>query len=117
MSLLVIVVLLAGCQQHPPEEPIAPRLSSREQLKPNVGETIRIEGTAHYLRDTGPSVAGQDFEVRVYPRNIWGPEMEGKKIEVTGRLEDSKHVTPPDPSLSTGEYWLADTKVKKPEVK
>src|SRR4051794_21138381 len=115
LPFIVIVALLAGCQPHPPEEPPAPRLSTKVQLKPNVGETVRIVGKAHYLRDTGPSVAGDDFEVRVYPPNLWGPEMEGKQVELTGRLEDAKHSTPPDPSLLTGEYWLADARLKKPE--
>jgi hypothetical protein len=117
LALLLIVLLLplTGCPQHPSQEPMAPRLSTKVQLKPNVGEIIRIVGTAHYLRDTGPSVAGDDFEVRVYPRNLWGPEMDGKKVELTGRLEDSKHVTPPDPSLTAGEYWVADAKLKAPE--
>ena len=106
--------LLAGCNSN---ENKAPLLASRQQLKPSVGETVRVDGTARYLKTAGPSIAGDDFEIRVYPKNIWGPEMDGKKVEVTGHLNDSAHATPPDPSLSPGEYWLSEATWKLPEAK
>ncbi len=112
--LIVAAILLTGCTHH---ERQAPLLSDITQLKPNLGEVIRIEGTARYLHTAGPSVAGKDFEVRVYPTNVWDAKMDGTKVIVTGRLEDSTHSTPPDPSLTPGEYWLSDSTWKLPEVK
>jgi hypothetical protein len=113
-ALLPFLLVVGGCPHHPPEEEErpAPRLRVREDLQSNLGLVIRIEGTAHYLKVAGPSVAGDDFEVRVYPRTVWGAEMDGKMVTVTGRLEKSDHATPPDPSVTPGEYWLADAKWK-----
>jgi hypothetical protein len=107
-------LLLGGCTHQQPEEEErpAPLLSLREDLQSNIGLVIRIEGTAHYLHVAGPSVAGKDFEVRVYPRTLWGAELDGQPVTVTGRLEKSDHSTPPDPSVTPGEYWLADSKWK-----
>jgi hypothetical protein len=104
ITLILAAWFIAGCASS--SEP--PRLSSRLELKPNVGEIVRVEGTARYLKIAGPSIAGDDFEIRVYPRTLWGPELDGKKIQVIGRLNDSAHATPPDPSLNPGEYWLGD---------
>ncbi len=92
------------------EKDKAPLLQSAVQLRANAGETIRVIGTARYLRASGPSIAGDDFEVRVYPNSAWGAELDGKQIEVTGRLNDSRTTTPPDPSVRPGEYWLSDVK-------
>ncbi len=103
--------LLFGCAS---SEEHAPRLDSKTQLRVNIGQTVRIEGTARYLKATGPMIAGEDFQVRVYPRTVWGPEMDGKKLEVTGQLNESSHMTPPDPSLNPGEFWLSETKWKLP---
>src|SRR5437660_8135982 len=114
-SLFVLAAfLLTGCTHN---EVKAPLLSSVTQLKPNIGEVIRIEGTARYLRVAGPSVAGDDFEIRVYPKTVWGAELEGTKVVVTGKLNDSDSTTPPDPSLSPGEYWLSEATWKLPEPK
>ena len=115
LLLSLVAFLLAGCASS--NERKAPQLVSRVQLQSNVGETIRIEGTAHYLQVAGPSIAGEDFEIRVYPRSAWGRELDGKSIEVTGRLNDSAHATPPDPSLTPGEYWLSEVTWKLMERK
>ena len=104
LLLIGIASMAAGCHS---VEPAA--LSSSLDLKPNVGEIIRVEGVAHYLKATGPSIAAEGFEIRVYPRTAWGAELDGKRIQVIGRLNDSAHATPPDPSLNPGEYWLADS--------
>jgi hypothetical protein len=112
--LFLAAIFLPGCTHH---EWKAPLLSDVTQLKPNLGQVIRIEGTARYLHVAGPSIAGKDFEIRVYPRDVWNEQMNGTKLEVTGRLEDSSHSTPPDPSLLPGEYWLSDATWKLPEVK
>lgn len=109
----VLLLTLVGCSTG---EKKVPALRSQAELKPNAGEIIRIDGTAHWLKISGPSIAGDDFEIRVYPRNAWGQEMDGVKVEVTGKLNDSLHTTPPDPSLSPGEYWLSDTKWKLPDA-
>jgi hypothetical protein len=113
-ALLPILLVAGGCPPQPQEdnERPAPLLRLGEDLQSNIGLVIRIEGTAHYLKVAGPSVAGDDFEVRVYPRTVWGPEMDGKMVTVTGRLERSDHALPPDPSVTPGEYWLADAKWK-----
>ena len=114
LTTILMTIFLAGCTHH---EIPAPLLSDVTQLKPNIGQVIRIEGTAHYLHTAGPSVAGKDFEVRVYPRGVWDAETDGKKVIVTGRLENGTHMTPPDPSISPGEYWLSDSTWKRPEPK
>jgi len=103
---LLAVLLFAGCAS---EERTAPCLNSRLQLGPNVGQLIEIDGTAHFLRAVGPSVAGDDFEIRIFPRSIWGTDMDGRKVLVIGRLNNSSHATAPDPSFSAGEYWLSET--------
>lgn len=104
---LAAAITVPGCAQH---EEKAPLLHSAFELSPNAGETIRVIGTARYLKVVGPSVAGADFDVRVYPKTAWGPELDGKQVEVTGRLNDSRQTTPPDPSINPGEYWLSDVK-------
>jgi hypothetical protein len=114
LLLLIATSLLIGCTHN---EQKAPLLSSKSQLIPNVGQVIRIEGTARYLTVAGPSIAGEDFEIRVYPRTVWDAKMNGTKVEVTGRLNDSKLATPPDPTLSPGEYWLSEATWKLPEAK
>ncbi len=98
------LLLLTGCSSHEK----APQLRSAAQLRSNVGQSIRVVGTARYLKASGPSVAGTDFEIRVYPTNAWGPELDGKPVEVTGRLNDTHSITPPDPSINPGEYWLSN---------
>jgi hypothetical protein len=105
IALSVVLFTLTGCASSPDK---APLLAHRAQLQVNAGETVRVEGTARFSHVSGPSVAGDDFEVRVYPRTIWGPETDGKKVEVTGKLNDSNRTTPPDPSITPGEYWLSD---------
>ena len=100
----VVALLSTGCQ---PAQP--PQLSSKLELRPNLGEIVRVEGTARYLKISGPTIAADGFEIRVYPRTLWGPELDGQKIQVIGRLNDSSHATPPDPSLNPGEYWLGDS--------
>lgn len=112
LSLGFALFTLAGCASSPEK---APLLAHRAELQVNAGETVRVEGTARYSRVTGPSVAGDDFEVRVYPRTIWGPETDGKKVEVTGKLNDSNKTTPPDPSITPGEYWLSDASLQPAE--
>ena len=102
----MIAGLVLGCSSSNDK---APRLGSKLELQPNLGQTIRIEGTARYLRATGPLIAGDDFQIRVFPRDAWGAELDGKKIEVTGKLNDSAHATAPDPSVNPGEYWLSDS--------
>lgn len=116
IPLLLTACLLSGCAG---SDDKAPRLGSKLELQPNIGQTVRIEGTARYLKVTGPAIAGEDFQIRVYPRTVWAAEADGKKIEVTGRLNDSVHMTPPDPSLNPGEYWLSETtwKYATPEQK
>jgi hypothetical protein len=112
-----LCLITTGCPSHqgPEDLPLLGRhLSSRLDLIPNVGETVLITGTARYLKIAGPSVAADDFEVRIYPTNVWGPEMDGKRVQVSGRLETSTHISPPDPSITPGEYWLADAKWKLP---
>jgi hypothetical protein len=109
LTLVVAAALLAGCQSTEQEKK-APLLTSAVQLHPNGGETIRVVGTARYLKVSGPSIAGKDFEIRVYPTSAWGSELDGQKIEVTGVLNDSSETTPPDPSVRPGEYWLSDVK-------
>lgn len=104
--LFLTACLLSGCAG---SEDKAPRLGSKLELQPNIGLAVRIEGTARYLKATGPMIVGEDFQIRVYPRTLWGAELDGKKIEVTGHLNDSAHMTPPDPSLNPGEYWLSET--------
>ena len=108
-ALVLVATFVAGCQSTE-EQNKAPLLSSAVQLHGNAGETIRVIGTARYLKAVGPSIAGKDFDVRVYPANLWGPELDGKQIEVTGRLNDSSNTTPPDPSIRPGEYWFSDVK-------
>lgn len=116
ITLFLAACLFSGCAS---SEDKAPRLNSKLQLHPNVGQSVRIEGTARYLKATGPMIAAEDFQIRVYPRTAWGPEMDGKKIELTGRLNDSAHAIPPDPSLNPGEYWLGEStwKIAVPENK
>jgi hypothetical protein len=103
---LLAALFLAGCGS---SERAAPRLTSRLQLGSNAGQLVEIDGTAHFLRAVGPSVAGDDFEIRILPRAIWGADMDGRKVRVIGRLNNSSRATPPDPSFSAGEYWLSDT--------
>ena len=103
---LLAALFLAGCGSG---ERTAPRLTSRLQLIPNVGQVIEIDGTAHFLHAVGPSVAGDDFEIRLFPRSVWNADMDGQKVQVIGRLNNSSHATPPDPSFGTGEYWLSET--------
>ena len=116
VNFLLAAALFTGCAS---SEDKAPRLASKLELRPNVGQTVRIEGIARYQKATGPMIAGDDFQIRVYPRTAWGPELDGKKIELTGRLNDSAHATPPDPSLNPGEYWLGEStwKIAVPETK
>jgi hypothetical protein len=97
-----------GCESDPKKKDKAPILQAAVQLENNAGEKIRIVGTARYMKTTGPTIAGADFEIKVYPKDVWGPEMDGKQVEVTGRLNDSRSTTPPDPSINPGEYWLSD---------
>jgi hypothetical protein len=111
---LAAAMLLTGCTHN---EQLAPLLSTKTQLIPNVGQVIRIEGTARYLTVVGPSIAGEDFEIRVYPKTVWDVKMNNTKVIVTGRLNDSTHSTPPDPTLSPGEYWLSEATWKLPETK
>ena len=116
----ILFIFVAGwCTGCASSEDKAPRLDSKLQLRPNVGQTVRIEGTARYLKATGPMIAADDFQIRVYPRTAWGSEMDGNKIELTGRLNDSAHAIPPDPSLNPGEYWLGEStwKLAIPEKK
>jgi len=105
MSLGLLLFTLTGCNSTPEK---APLLAHRAQLQVNPGETVRVVGTARYSHETGPSVAGEDFQLRVYPRNLWGADADGKRVEVTGKLNDSNRTTPPDPSITPGEYWLSD---------
>ena len=103
---LALVALLAGCMSHDK----APLLAHRAELQFNTDQVVRIVGTAHYSKVTGPSVVGSDFEIRVYPTNAWGPDEDGKKVEVTGTIHDAAQQTPPDPSVLPGEYWIGDAK-------
>ena len=103
---ILLTALLIGCGS---SERTAPRLTSHLQLGPNVGQVIEVDGTAHFLRAVGPSVAGDDFEIRIFPRSIWGADMDGRKVQVIGRLNNSTYAVPPDPSFNTGEYWLSET--------
>jgi hypothetical protein len=96
-------LFLAGCASG------AASLTGRSDLQPNVGQTVRIIGTAHFYKIGCPSVATDEFEVFVYPRNLWGMEAQGKKVEVTGRLNDTRRMVPPDPYINPGEYWLSDS--------
>jgi hypothetical protein len=114
LCLLIVGLCFAGGCGQSHNEP--PRLMERQELKPNVGQQILIEGTARYQKVTGPLIAANDFQIRIYPRNLWGAEMDGKKVRVTGMLNDSDHSTPPDPSLEPGEYWLSDTAYAKPKM-
>jgi hypothetical protein len=100
------LIPLAGCASSPEK---AALLAHRAQLQFNVGETVRVIGTARYSKASGPSVAAEDFELRVYPRTIWGADADGKRVEVTGMLNDSNKTTPPDPSITPGEYWLSQS--------
>jgi hypothetical protein len=109
LALLITATLIAGCASDKDQHK-APLLSSAFQLHSNAGETIRVIGTARYLKVSGPSIAGDDFEIRVYPSNAWGPDLDGKTIEVTGRLNDSRVTVAPDPTISPGQYWLSDVK-------
>ena len=111
-TLCLVAAIVAGCQSAE-ERDKAPLLASAVQLHSNAGAKIRIVGTARYLKAAGPSIAGTDFEIRVYPQTAWGPSLDGQEIEVTGRLNDSRVTTPPDPSVRPGEYWLSDVKWSK----
>ena len=99
------LLLVVGCAVPPP------RLAAKSDLIPNVGQMVRVEGIAHFYKVNGgcPSVATDEFEVFVYPRNLWGLEMQGKKVAVTGRLASTTRTPVPDPYINTGEYWLSDS--------
>jgi hypothetical protein len=103
-SVILLTILLGGCGSHDS----APLLAKRDLLSINSERQVRVIGIARYLQATGPSIASDDFELRVYPRHSWGPSLDGQRIEVTGTLHDSSHTTPPDPSLEPGEYWMSD---------
>lgn len=104
--LLGFLVVLSGCVSNDK----APLLSHRAELQFNTDQVVRVVGTARYSQVTGPSVVGGDFELRVYPTNAWGPEENGKQVEVTGKVHDAAQATPPDPSVLPGEYWIGDAK-------
>jgi hypothetical protein len=103
---LGLLVALIGCVSNEK----APLLSHRAQLQFNTDQIVRVVGTARYSKVTGPSVVGSDFELRVYPTSAWGPEENGKQVEVTGKIHDATQETPPDPSVLPGEYWIGDAK-------
>ena len=84
-------------------------LTSRADLKANVGQTVRVEGTAHFYKVGCPSVSTDEFEIFVYPRDLWGRDADGKPVGVIGRLNDTVHALPPDPYINPGEYWLSET--------
>jgi len=92
---LFLLAALAGCASNEK----APLLSRRAELQFNTDQTVRIIGTARFSKVTGPSVIGDDFELRIYPTNVWGAEADGKRVEVTGKVHNSAQATPPDPSV------------------
>jgi hypothetical protein len=101
-----LVAAIVGCVSNDR----APLLSHRTELQFNTDQTVRVVGTARYSKVTGPSIVGEDFELRVYPTSAWGAELNGKRVEVTGKIHDAAQATPPDPSVLPGEYWIGDAK-------
>ena len=102
--LIVCLIFQAGCSS---QQGLS--LTSRNELKPNLGQIVRIDGIAHFQSITGPAIATDNFEVRVYPRTLWGADVSGKRVSVVGKLLQSTVSTPPDPSVNPGEYWLSES--------
>ena len=102
LPIFLLLATLTGCGG-------VPLLTSRADLKPNVGQLVRVDGTAHFYKIGCPSISTDEFELFVYPRDLWGRETNGQHVEVIGRLNDTVHTLPPDSYINPGEYWLSET--------
>ena len=69
---------IAGCG-NPPKQP--------ERLSALIGHTVTLEGVAE-ARKLGPALRGEGFDVWIDQLSDWPREFVGKRVRVTGILEE-----------------------------